>query len=839
MKISLNTIRGMNERYRTTGDIAPEGVNALAAKMGAQLGALEEIIPIGEKYQGIVIAKVVSCRKHQNSDHLHVCLIDDGGITPDVKRDENGLVQVVCGAPNVREGLLVAWLPPGSIVPESVGKDPFVLGARELRGELSNGMLASPRELALSDSHDSILEIIDVFDKVRPGDDFATAFELKDDVVLDIENKMFTHRPDCFGFLGVSRELAGIQDMPFRSPDWYRQDAEIPGVEAEALPLKVTNELPELVPRFTAITLRDVQVGPSPTWLVVELAKVGLRSINNVVDWTNWFMLETGQPLHAYDYDKVRALTSGDTAEITVRYPHRSEKVALLNGKEIEPRDEAIMIASGSHLIGIGGVMGGAETEVSDTTKNIILECASFDMYSIRRTSMAHGLFTDAVTRFNKGQSPLQTRAVLAKIVGEIRQFAGGKVASELIDISQVGDREWVHPPVPITTTFINERLGSSLSAEEMRQLLENVEFTVAVDGDNLTVTAPFWRTDVETREDVVEEVGRLYGFYKLPHELPRRSITPVEKNARFELKDTLRDILARAGANEVLTYSFVHGDLLQKAGQKPEQAYSLGNALSPDLQHYRLSLTPSLLDKVHGNIKAGYDSFALFEMGKAHILGKLDEDGLPTEFNRLAFTHAARKQAGTPYYQVRKYLDYLLAELGIADVTFQPLEASDDVATAYYAPGRSATILVGDTVVGRIGEYKASVRKGFKLPDFSAGFELGLEPLAQLRQPKTYEVIPRFPKVTQDITLKVAAEVPVGAMNALFDAQLAGVKAEGYSAHASLTDIYQGDDASTKNLTYRFVVASHDRTLTDQEVAKMLDVIAGAARSTLGAERI
>lgn len=837
MKVGLNTLRFINSHYECTGDIAPEGVEALVNRMGAQLGALEEAIPIGEKYQGIVVAKVVSCRKHENSDHLNVCLIDDGGTTPNVKRDEDGLVQVVCGAPNVRKGLIVAWLPPGTTVPESVGKDPFVLEARELRGELSNGMLASPRELALGDSHEGILEINDPFSVVKPGDDFAEAYGLKNEVVLDIENKMFTHRPDCFGFLGVSRELAGIQGMPFRSPDWYKQDAEIPGVEAESLPLKVVNELPELVPRFTAITLRDVQVGPSPTWLVVELAKVGLRSINNVVDWTNFFMMETGQPLHAYDYDKVRSLTSGDEAEITVRYPRQGEKVALLNGKEIEPRDEAIMIASGPHLIGIGGVMGGADTEVSDTTKNIILECASFDMYSIRRTSMAHGLFTDAVARFNKGQSPLQNRAVIAKIVGEIRQFAGGKVASELIDVKQLGDREWVHPPVPITAAFINERLGSSLSAKEMQQLLENVEFTVAADGDNLTVTAPFWRTDVETREDVVEEIGRLYGFYKLPHELPRRSITPVKKNPRFELKDQLRDILARAGANEVLTYSFVHGDLLQKAGQNPDQAYSLGNALSPDLQHYRLSLSPSLLDKVHGNIKAGYDSFALFEMGKAHVVGKVDEEGLPTEFNRLAFTYAARKQGGTSYYQVRTYLDYLLAELGISGVTFQPLEASDDVATTYYAPGRSATVLVGDVIVGRIGEYKASVRKGFKLPDFSAGFELGLESLAQLQQPKEYEVIPRFPKVTQDITLKVAAEVTIGTVDALFSAQLSNLKAESYAAHASLADIYQGDDMSTKNVTYRFVVASHDRTLTDQEVAKMLDAIAETAHSELGAE--
>ena len=378
-----------------------------------------------------MVAKVMSCVDHPDSDHLHVCKIDDGGKAQDVERDENGYVQVVCGAPNVREGLLVAWLPPGSTVPESAGSDPFVLGKRELRGVMSNGMLASPRELALGDSHEGILEI----DKdVLPGSNFAEVYKL-DDYIVDIENKMFTHRPDCFGALGVAREIAGILHHQFKSPQWYRMNPEFPSKTAD-LPLQVTNEIPELVPRFSAVTLSDVKLGPSPVWLQVALAKVGQKAISNVVDLTNFYMLLTGQPLHAYDYDKVKSLTGGEAAEITIRHPRPGEKIKLINGKEIEPRAEAMMIASGDHLIGIGGVMGGFDTEVDENTRNIILEAASFDMYNIRRTSMAHGLFTDAVTRFNKGQSPLQTVAVLAKIASDIEQMAGGKVASELIDVS-------------------------------------------------------------------------------------------------------------------------------------------------------------------------------------------------------------------------------------------------------------------------------------------------------------------------------------------------------------------------------------------------------------------
>jgi len=870
MKISLNFLKAMNARYGCTGDIAANGVDALVERIGAQLGAVEEVERLGEKYQGIVVAKVVSCRKHENSDHLNVCLIDDGGITPDVKRDENGLVQVVCGAPNVREGLLVAWLPPGSTVPESVGKDPFVLEARELRGVVSNGMLASTRELALGDNHEGILEINDPFDKIKPGDDFAEAFRLKDDVVLDLENKMFTHRPDCFGFLGVSRELAGIQGMAFKSPDWYTLNPQIPAVEAEVLPLQVQNELPELVPRFCAIAMRDVQAGPSPTWLQAELAKVGVRSINNIVDYTNFFMLQTGQPLHAYDYDKVKALSDGDEAAIVVRNPRPNEQITLLNGKTITPRSEAIMIATDKQLIGIGGVMGGAETEVDETTTNVIIEVASFDMYSIRRTSMAHGLFTDAVTRFNKGQSPLQNKAVLARIVDEIRKFAAGKVASELIDSNSVGDREWVHPPVPLTAAFVNSRLGFDLSAAEMKHLLENVEFKVelsrhsepnrsgalnSIQGDSessesiageegplLTVTAPFWRTDIETREDVVEEVGRLYGFDKLPLQLPQRNVKPTAKNQLLELKSQIRSNLVRAGANEVLTYSFVHGNLLDKVGQDRAQAFKLSNALSPDLQYYRLSLTPSLLEKVHPNIKASYNEFALFELGKVHQQSIADSDDLPAELERLALVYAQDKKLGAAYYEVRAYLMNLLQMFGLAEkVRFVPLRAGEaDSAATYYEPGRAATIMVGDQILGRIGEYKSSVRKALKLPVYCAGFELGLVPLQKLQTGQAYVPLSRFPKVTQDITLKASGSLSYQELHQFMEAELAKVQPAETLLTLEPVDIYQReDDSEHKQITLRLNITSYERTLTDTEVNHLLDTVAAAAKEKFNAERI
>lgn len=852
MKISLNTLRFVNQRFNTSGDPAPNGVTELVEKIGSQLGAVEETIDFGKKYEDVIVAKVASCVDHENSDHLHVCKIDDGGKAQDVERDEQGLVTVVCGAPNVREGITVAWLPPGSVVPESADTDePFVLSARPLRGVVSNGMLASPRELALGDSHEGILEITE---DIAPGTSFADAFNLRGDVIIDIENKMFTHRPDCFGMLGVAREIAGIYHQPYKSPDWYRMDALIPAIEADELMLEVRNELPVDVQRFTAITMRNVEIKPSPLWLQIFLAKMGVKSINNIVDYTNFFMLETGQPLHAYDYDKVAAQDSGaDHATLVARYPKAGEKIMLLNGKEIEPRAEAIMIATNDKLIGVGGVMGGADTEVDENTKNIILECATFNMYSIRRTSMTHGLFTDAVTRNNKGQSPLQNRAVIAKIVDEIRTFAGGKVASELLDDNHVDavalQRGALFEPVKLSTEFINVRLGLALTTQQIQMLLQNVEFTVLVEGDDLIVTAPFWRTDIEIPEDVVEEVGRLYGFDHLPLQLPLRDVTPTEQDALLSFKSRVREILSSAGANEVLTYSFVHGKLLEKVGQSTELAFKLSNAISPDLQYYRTSLTPSILDKVHQNIKAGYDEFALFEMNKTHNLLHPDNDeGLPTEFSMLSLVIAkndkrVQKDHGAAFYDARKYLTALTDRLGIA-VQFEALQDEPNFPVVKpFDMKRSALVRVKgtDVYLGIVGEFKASVRKQLKLPEHTAGFEIGLqELLGTAGRTGQYVQLPRFPKVEQDICLKVSVDLGYQELYNFVWEKLSEVQPENTYPTLAPVDIYQRqDDQEHKQITLRFSVASYDKTMTDAEVSKMLDHVVTEAATAFAAERI
>jgi phenylalanyl-tRNA synthetase beta chain len=830
MKVSLNWVKQFTEIVIS--------MDELIEKIGAQLGAVESIDHLGSRYKGAVIAKVVHCEKHPNADKLSLCLIDDGGVVQGVERNDEGAIQVVCGAPNVRDGLSVVWLPPGSTVPNSFDKDPFVLGSRELRGKMSNGMIASAHELGIGDDHRGIVEV-DI--EAVPGTAFADVYELND-YIIDIENKMFTHRPDCFGILGVAREIAGIQHIAFKSPDWYLGAAEKIKPGKKRLELEVVNEIPDLVPRFMAVALSDVEIKPSPFIIQSYLSRVGIKPINNIVDVTNYLMMLTGQPLHAYDYDKVRSLDEGtEKATIVVRKPHDDERIRLINGKEVKPRNDAAMIATATRLIGVGGVMGGSDTEVGDTTNNVILECANFDMYSIRRTSMEHGLFTDAVTRFNKGQSPLQNEAVLKEAIATLQFVGGGQLASDVIDTYE-SLPSW--QPVKTTTDFINQRLGISLEANTMAELLKNVEFKVDVDGESIIIEPPYWRTDVSSPEDVVEEVGRLYGYDHLPLQLPMRTIRPVEQNEILSLKSTLRDYLSRSGANEVLSYSFVHGNLIDKAAQDPKKAYRLANALSPDLQYYRLSITPSLLDKVHPNIKAGFDEFGLFEIGKRHQKGVLGADRLPEEVQSLALVFATDDKTanesydGAPYYQAKLYVQQLLD--AYQDVRFEPV---DERAGSFewakpYNPNRAAFVTIGEEVAGIVGEYKYSVKKAFKIPGFCAGFEIDLGILLHRKRLPLYTPLSRYPKITQDMTVSASSDIPHQTLTETIRSAAHELAPHKTNVDIETADIYKKTD-DIIHTTYRFTIASQDRTLKATEVNDYLDKIAELTGKKIQLQRI
>lgn len=839
MKISVNWITQFTDITLSTDE--------LVAKIGAQLGEVESVVALGPKYQGIVIARIVSCEKHPNADKLSVCMIDDGGVVTDVAREENGYVQVVCGAPNVAAGMTVVWLPPGATVPSTFDAEPFVLGSRELRGVMSNGMLASAAELAISDDHSGIVAV-EV--PCNPGDMFAQVYQL-DDTIIEIENKMFTHRPDCFGILGVAREIAGITGRQFTSPDWYQQEVDRIKPARHDMKIEILNEANDAVPRFMVVGIDGVTVRPSSLMMQTYLSRVGLRPINNIVDVTNYVMYLTGQPTHAYDYDKLRSVAGTpehDSLVLSARMSKQGETLPLLNGKSIGMVDEkSVIIAADQRPVGLAGIMGGSETEVDAHTTRVVIECANFDMYTVRKSSMQYGLFTDAVTRFGKGQSAFQNPAVLAETALLVQAVAGGEIATKVLD----APHETVAlPSVAVSASFINARLGSELTTDAIVELLSRVEFGVVRHDDHLVISVPFWRTDIAIAEDIVEEVGRLYGYDRLPQILPHRDITPVQKSDTFTLRQNIRQLLSGAGASEVLSYSFVHGRLLAATNQDNSLAFSLINALSPDLEYYRLSMTPSLLDKVHMNIKSGYDEFGLFEMGKVHAKSEIAEDGLPAEFERLAYVVSANertnrsRETGAAYYTAKLMLEQLVPGNNLRYISFAESPIKDHAMFAQlqapFDPGRSAVVFVGDRLLGVVGEYRETTKRALKLPQFTAGFEVFLSSLGVSGIGiRPYVPLTKYPKVTQDISLRAINTIRYHALYDELLTSIGQIMPEDVAVQLMPVTIYAPENTDSVHYSFRITLLPQQHTLQAAHVNELLDKVATILGSSLGVVRI
>lgn len=809
-------------------------IDELADLVGSRLVEIEEVIDLGKKYEGVVIAKVAQCKAVEGSDHLNVTKMDDGGVAKDIERDENGLVQVVCGAPNVREGILVAWLPPSSTVPESFGdKEPFILGTRELRGVMSNGMLASAKELDLFDDHDGILEI----DKdVAPGTKFADAYELND-YLLDIENKSLTHRPDTFGIVGFAREVAAIQNKVFVTPT-HLQNTNIEWIEKygnEQTPT-VTIDDPKLSSRYQAVVLTNVDSKvQSSLETQTYLARVGVRPHSAVVDATNYLMMLTGQPLHAFDYDKLKAVNDGKI-DIRVRAGRAGEKLVLIDEREIELTENDIVIANGETAVALAGAMGGRDTEIDDNTTNVLLESATFNLYNLRNTQMRHGIFSEAITRFTKGQSTELTAPVLAEAVKLMQLAAGAQRAS---DVADVYPGKSVIEPIRLTRTTINDLLGSDFTIEQLVVTLSNAEFGVTVEEQNtLVVTVPYWRTDIHIAEDIIEEVGRLNGFDTITPTVPKRDFTAVSVDSFDLFRSQIRKVLSRAGANEVLTYSFVHGDLFKKATQNVENSYRITNSISPDLQYYRLTLTPSLLSLVHPNSKAGIKQFSLFELNKTHskVFG-MEDDGTPKETDLLALTVTDSESDGAAYFQAKRLLDYLAASLNLTfnyiPITVDP--GYDESAPFDYRRSAMVSDNASGEYVGIIGEYKQAVKKAFKLSDATAGFELDPRALHTAEQAVgvNYRPISRYPSTERDICFRVSRDVSYAQVNQV---TAEGLRFSGIDFTVLPLDIYQPETGDTKNVTLRIRLVPSNKTLIGDEVAVIMKQVSDHVTTQLHA---
>ncbi|MFV0484635.1 MAG: phenylalanine--tRNA ligase subunit beta [Candidatus Saccharimonadales bacterium] len=812
MLISLNWLK----KFVSLDEVKTDELITL---IGARLVEVEGTIDQREKYNNIYVVKVVSVEKIPDT-HLTLCKIDDDGKTK-IARDEDGLIQVMCGAPNVRAGMLAAWIAPGAIVPSSVNEDaPFVIGTRKMLGKYeSHGMLAGADELDFGDEHKTIAEMDPKIAKA--GQPFGELFGLND-IILEIENKSLTHRPDTFGMIGFAREVAGILGQKFETPEWLMDFGEKDFVMKGA-DLKITLADSKICPRYTALIM-EKHGDDKPKYLgemETLLARSGMRPISPLVDVTNYLMLLTGQPLHAFDYDKLVKVGGKPTPEIIVRQAKKGEKLELLDGKKVELVESDIVITSSDKPVALAGAMGGKNTEIDENTRKIIVESATFSLYNLRKTQMAHGIFSEAITRFTKGQPAGQTLPVVKEFANMV---AGGMKPLALIDEWPNGGKKNV---VKITTQQINELLGTEYTYATIEETLRNVGFEIdcdcgkkdKCDCEEINVMAPYWRTDIHITEDVIEEVGRLLGYDNITPRVPRHgTATP---NELFELKTQIRQTLSAAGANELLTYSFVHGDLLTKVGQDVENSYKIVNSISPDLQYVRQQIAPSLLVKVAENLKNGIPEFGLFEMNQLFCKESgMDEENVPVLYNNLAFVYASKDEKSC-FYQIKNYLMYLAERLNMEMKLVQVSDKEAAYIPAFIEPKRSAKVMLGDEWLGVVGEVKKSVAHELKVPEGTAIFELNLDTmLGKVGSLKKDFRTSQYPSVGRDITIVVKNDVPYEKVAGQIEKLLSDQK---LVYKIMPTAIYQAEAEADLKISFHLEFASLEKTLENKEILSIM----------------
>lgn len=807
-------------------------MDQLMPRIGSRLVEIEQVIDTGNKYNLAVVVKVVSAVDHPDSDHLHVCLIDDGGVTNNVTRNEDGLVQVVCGAPNVFAGMKAVWLPPGAVVPETFSDtEPFKLSVRKLRGVVSNGMLASPQELDLGDEHDGILDISQTDYGV--GESLSQILDFDKEKLIDVENKSLTHRPDCFGLIGFAREVAAIFNQKMVSPDWLNRKTSLSPEEETIKPTATIASL-DICSRYQCVALDNINMTePSPLTMRSALIKLGAKPTSLVVDITNFLMFETGQPLHAFDLDKLMELSPTGQPDMVVRLGKSDEQLVLLDGRTIQLTNDDIVVAVGtldnSVAVALAGAMGGEATKVTDNTKRVLLESATFDLYRLRGTQFRQGIFTDTITRFTKGQPAELTLPVINQAVAMLQANSSARQISQVIDNYQ-SPRQL--PQFEISLDCFSDILGQINGADYSGQLvkstLENLGYgDVVLENNQIKAICPWWRTDLHIKEDVIEDVGRVNGYDNITSLPPQRFYQAAEYEDIYLERRRLRQRLVRAGANEVMTYSFIAGDLLDKVLDDKSQAFQIVNAVSPKLEFYRRDILPNLLEKAGDNIRS-YNQFTLFEIGKVHQKGKMDasEPSLPAEIQRLsALIVDSKGGQGSAYYEAKALLEFVYsAESFGAKLVYRRLDQISQIEQLkgdnltvpidLFEPTRSAVVLMIDSLgqiipIGAVGEFKLSVRHSFKLPDHLAGFSLDISPRPFQNN---YTVVNKYQGTSRDITARVTADIVYGDIASCIELFLINNKPDNWQFELSPVDIYAPDD---EHINYTFHIKFDDLTKT------------------------
>jgi phenylalanyl-tRNA synthetase beta chain len=819
MKVSLKWLKDYVDIKLTIGELA-----ARLTMAGLEVKGIQTV---GGTWDNVVIGEVVALNPHPNADRLKLATVNLG----------TEQVTTVCGAPNISLGQRVTFAHIGARLIDPHTGEAVVLEPAKIRGVVSEGMVCSEKELGISDSHEGIL----VLPPEAPIGVPLGAY--LGDVILDLD--ITPNRPDCLSVIGIAREIAVLTGEPLCLPEIHYEETEKP-IDSFA---SVDIVDPDPCPRYCASLVTGIKIAPSPSWLQQRLNNCGMRPINNVVDVTNYVMLEYGQPLHAFDYQKLKG------RQIIVRRARNGETITTLDGSKRALNPDILVIANKEEAVAVAGIMGGLDSEVTDKTDTILLESANFNQATIRRGCGHLQFQSEASMRFDKGLNSELPLVPLKRATQLLLELAGGRAAKGIIDVYP---RKSEPKLILLTTREVKRLSGLKVNIDEILKILKALGFECR-EGDSssqILVSAPYWRSDIKCSADLVEEVARVIGYDKVPmtrlsSPLPTQKSKLSPAAQQSNLKDKLRDVLAGFGFQEILTYSLVSLEKLQKLSPKLELKITplkVANPMTREQEYLRTSLRAGLLSTFAHNQKFEQAGIRLFEIGKAflpqhhHVIATLSETKgkqsqkereLPQEKEMLCAVLSGPR-AELSWQADKESLDFFDAKGVVENILNQlGLKTSFDIGDdETLFPGRRANIIVEDDKVGIVGDLHPKVTQAFELSNTICLIEIDLEKvLTKLTGTKKYQSIPRFPSVTRDIALVVDEQVSYGTVEEI-------IRGDTLVTKVTLFDLYRGEQipAGKKSFAIRIVYQSPNHTLTDEEVDQTQEQMLAKLHQELGA---
>lgn len=778
------------------------GIEEFCERMIMSGSNIETVEHFGEGVENIVVGRIVDIEKHPDADKLLVTQIDIG---------EEDLVQIITGADNIFEGAYVPVILHGGKLP-----DGRVIKKGKLRGLESNGMLCSLEELGFEDKVIPVplRDGIWILDKEYPlGMDITEAVNLQNAVV---EFEITPNRPDCLSMIGMAREAAATFGGKLNYPDTAcREEA---GKAKDYIDIEIKK--PELCRRYVGRVVTDVKITPSPLWMQKRLMFAGMRPINNIVDITNYVMLEYGQPIHAFD---IRDIAD---SKIIVDTAAEGELFTTLDGTERKLSSSMLMIKDGQRSVAIGGVMGGLNSEIKEDTKTILIECANFNGDSVRSTSKKLALRTEASSRFEKGIDPNLCETAADRVCRLIELLRAGTVTKGAVDVYPTKPEAY---SVTVRVDRVNAVLGIDLTGKEMEDILESLEMSVSRLGNNMKVTPPSVRLDLQEEIDFIEEIARIYGYDRMPVTLPKGN-TEAGKSRERSLKDLTRDIMIGLGASEIQTYSFVSPkgvDNVRIDEDSWERNFvRLINPLGEENSVMRTILTPNMMEVLGRNYSRNIAAVKAFEIGNTFFKSLIDEEELPDERDSMAIGCYGE---GENFFTLKGMLEELFTILGIYGTSYVP-ESDYGV----YHPGRCARIMYQDTELGILGEVHPDVAEKYGIGTKCYCCELAFDQVMKHADTmRYYKPLPKYPAISRDIALLVKEEIFVAEIESVIR-EIGGKLLE----KVALFDVYRGKQVQEgkKSVAFNLTYRAADRTLTDEEVVKVHQKVLEALKERLDA---